>query len=495
MAVATAALMVDWRSLSLGQEQVPAPVPLPNTALTANDRYLGVGSCASPACHGGSDSAENEKQRGKWNSAYTVWVQRDRHAKAFAVLYSAESKKILRNLDHLELGADPAPHRDERCLACHSASVPNQSAVHGNASLEGRAFAADGVGCEACHGAARGWLAEHTARTWSKTDAATHRDTHGSSADADGRMVNTRDMTVRAGVCVDCHVGSPRADGLPGRNMDHDMIAAGHPRLTFEMSAFLANMPRHWDDRGEKSREDYAAHVWAVGQFATTQAALRLLAARAKAAEMSPETARWPELSEYDCYTCHHRLSLDSYRQKALDGAGHKAGKDKGSRKLGRFVWGTWYLPMTRLLAAERGAGASGLASVDRVVKLMEDPNPRPSDVRAAAAAAAQAMQKALEGASKDHYQRDCVDRMLLAAVNRPAANWDEACGEYLLFRAACAKDPRFTEPLAALRELLQFRDKPQANGPPIQYNSPFDFVPAAFNNKINELRGLLPRQ
>ena len=95
-------------------------------------------------------------------------------------------------------------------------------------------------------------------------------------------------MAVRAGVCVDCHIGAPGADGMPARNMDHDMIAAGHPRLTFEMSAFLANMPHHWDDRAEKSRDDYSAHVWAVGQVASTQAALRLLAARAKAAEAAP---------------------------------------------------------------------------------------------------------------------------------------------------------------------------------------------------------------
>ena len=245
-------------------------------------------------------------------------MENDKHAKAYSVLYSPESKKILRNLDHLDPTADPQPYRDVRCLACHGDhryTVPVAKTPE-----EGGACLADGVGCEACHGAARGWLAEHTVRTWNKTDTRTHRDTHGPAADHDGRMVNTSDMAVRAGICVDCHIGSPGAAGMPARNMDHDMIASGHPRLTFEMSAFLANMPHHWDDHVEKGRDDYAAQVWAVGQIASTQAALRLLAARARAAEAAAaagpsETARWPELSEYDCYTCHHGLAMNGYRQ------------------------------------------------------------------------------------------------------------------------------------------------------------------------------------
>jgi hypothetical protein len=478
LAAGAAVLMIGSRPFSLGQERIPAPAPSPIPPRPQTSGYLGVGSCASPACHGGPDSAENIRQRGKWNSAYTVWVEKDKHAKAYSVLYTDESKKIVRNLDHLDPAADPRPYFDERCLACHSTLAKTPA--------DGGAFLADGVGCEACHGAARGWLAEHAARTWNKTDPRTHRDTHGPASDGDGRMVNTRDPAVRASVCVDCHIGAPGADGLPARNMDHDMIAAGHPRLTFEMSAFLANMPHHWDDREEKSRADYSARIWAVGQVASTRAALRLLAARAKAAEAAAETARWPEFSEYDCYTCHHGLKMDSYRQKI-----EKRGEPG---KLGRYVWGTWYLPMTRLLAAEFPPGAADLASLDRVVHLLDNPTPHASTVRAAADAAAREMQTLLDGVKRARYDRQVVDRMLLATKDRPPKNWDEACGQYLLFRNAYSEDPRFKEPLAAVRELLQFQDRKQDHGRLIQYNSPFEFNPAKFHGKMDELRALLPR-
>jgi hypothetical protein len=492
-ALVAAALTVRSRPFSLGQERIPAPAPSPLPAAAQANAYLGVGSCASPACHGGPDSAENNKRRGKWNSAYTVWVEHDAHAKAYSVLYSPESKKILRNLDHLDPTADPQPYRDVRCLSCHGDhgyTVPVAKTPE-----EGGACLADGVGCEACHGAAREWLAEHTVRTWNKADTKTHRDTHGPAADHDGRMVNTSDMAVRAGICVDCHIGSPGAAGMPARNMDHDMIASGHPRLTFEMSAFLANMPHHWDDHVEKGRDDYAAQVWAVGQIASTQAALQLLAARARAAEAAAaagpsETDRWPELSEYDCYTCHHGLAMNGYRQNIKS-----AGKP---RKLGRYAWGTWYLPMTCLLLEkgpfEPANPASVLARVDRVARLLEDPIPAPSAVRAVADSAAREMQSLLDGVKKARYDRQAVDRMLQATKDHPSKSWDEACGQYLLFRNACSKDPRFTEPLAAARKLLQFRDEKRDHGPPIQYNSPRDFDPGKFNDTMNELRALLPR-
>ena len=31
--------------------------------------------------------------------------------------------------------------------------------------------------------------------------------------------------------------------GMPLRDVDHDMLAAGHPRLEFEFAAFMANIP------------------------------------------------------------------------------------------------------------------------------------------------------------------------------------------------------------------------------------------------------------
>jgi len=39
---------------------------------------------------------------------------------------------------------------------------------------------------------------------------------------------------------MSCHVGTPE------KRVDHEMIAAGHPDLTFELDTFSAVMPRHW---------------------------------------------------------------------------------------------------------------------------------------------------------------------------------------------------------------------------------------------------------
>src|SRR3546814_3552105 len=57
--------------------------------------------------------------------------------------------------------------------------------------------------------------------------------------------------------------------------MNHAIMAAGHPRLTFEFAAYLAAMPRHWLEK-EKGPV-MALRVWAAGQVAAAIRALELL--------------------------------------------------------------------------------------------------------------------------------------------------------------------------------------------------------------------------
>jgi hypothetical protein len=500
VALATVALLAGFRSLSLGQEQVSVPAPSSPPSLPA-DRCLGVGACASPACHGGADSADNIK-RGKWSSSYTVWVERDKHAKAYAVLGSAESKKILRNLDRLGPDVDPMPQRDERCLACHSSAVRQafQPDIAGRSQAGKpnvlRAFVADGVGCESCHGPARGWLAEHTSRTWSEADrAATHRDTHGPRlTDADAaKMVNTKDVKVRAQVCVDCHVGSAGGDGLPERNMNHDMIAAGHPRLTFEYSAFLANMPHHWDVKST-SGDGPPLRGWAVGQAVSAQASLRLLAARAKEAETDPAKTPWPELSEYDCYACHHALTTGSYHRKYMKPAG-KDGVRPGSCALSR-----WYLPMTeRLLQTSLESDASDvrLKELSELRQEMSGRSPRPKEVAAKASAAAGNLEPLISVLAKPSLPPGFAPRLFegLKSEKEPPANWDEACMIYLLYRSAYRSESGLRPALMAVRKTLEFTSDPALPGGevPGYSNSPRDFDPEKFAKALRELREQLP--
>ena len=69
---------------------------------------------------------------------------------------------------------------------------------------------------------------EHTTRGW----------THAQSV-ALG-MYDTRDLAKRTEKCLSCHLGSQE------KFVDHEMIAAGHPDLYFELDSFSAVMPRHW---------------------------------------------------------------------------------------------------------------------------------------------------------------------------------------------------------------------------------------------------------
>jgi hypothetical protein len=180
-----------------------------------------------------------------------------------------------------------------------------------------------------------------------------------SSVVASDRMWNTRDISSRANVCVRCHVGGP------DRDVNHDLIAAGHPRLNFEFAAFMANLPKHWNDSVDRealqftsaqsaprglwpdaqskwpppARPDQEIRLWAAGQLASSRASAALLDQRARAAENeAPPRAlqpAWPELAEYDCYSCHHDLSAPSWRQELAYTAGR--------RKPGTLPWGTWH--------------------------------------------------------------------------------------------------------------------------------------------------------
>ena len=90
--------------------------------------------------------------------------------------------------------------------------------------------------------------------------------------------------------------------------MNHDLIAAGHPRLNFDYGTYLRSLPPHWAERDRdvsppklRPATDEFRH-WLVGRAATTAASYRLLADRAT-------RGPWPELAEFDCYACHHGLS------------------------------------------------------------------------------------------------------------------------------------------------------------------------------------------
>lgn len=247
-------------------------------------KYNGPGGCASSACHG---SIQPKQITRVSQNEYSIWAGQDKHARAYQVLSSAVSMRIGKLLG---IGR---PDQAQKCLACHALSVP--------ANQRAETFElVDGVSCENCHGPASGWLGPHTTRGWP----------HEKSVQFG--MFDTRDLIKRSDRCLSCHLGTVE------KFVDHEMIAAGHPDLTFELNLFSAVMPKHWNQP-----PDYAwrgVQEWGVGEAVQLQKGLERLARRASG-------STWPEYAELDCFACHHSLTKpeDSWRQE-LGYPGRKPG-------------------------------------------------------------------------------------------------------------------------------------------------------------------------
>jgi len=243
----------------------------------AKVRHEGVATCASSLCHGSSqplkafDSAlQNE---------YTTWSQFDPHSNAYKVLLNKRSQEIARRL-----GIGPA-HEAPACLACHSDAVP--------AAQRGVKFQLDdGVGCESCHGGAEKWLATHYQSP--RIPRSEHL--------ANG-LVALEKPEVLAGTCLGCHVGDQN------RFANHRMMAAGHPRLVFELDTYL----ELWRTSG--GREHYRkkaptnhSSTWVKGLLDSSRHQLNLIEQHGTG-RMGPI----PDFGVFACHSCHRDLRLTAF--------------------------------------------------------------------------------------------------------------------------------------------------------------------------------------
>jgi cytochrome c554/c'-like protein len=263
----------------------------PSNDSTEPIKYIGPGSCAATSCHGsvkpvaGSRILQNE---------YSTWILPDKHSRAYQALTGEIGERMTRIL---KLGAKA--EESPKCLACH--------ALYTTAEQRGRPFEiSEGVSCESCHGPASAWLGPHTTRDWP----------HEKSV-ALG-MKDTRSVIDRTNLCLECHLGTKE------KFVDHEMIAAGHPDLYFELDSFSAVMPRHWKVPREsapgKAVEDPAwagVRDWATGQAVQLRTSMERLAWRANNQGAEKKDA-WPEYAELSCFACHHSLgpAKDSWRQE-----------------------------------------------------------------------------------------------------------------------------------------------------------------------------------
>ena len=362
--------------------------------------WVGVSACSARACHGslqplgGFAIQQNE---------YTTWITRDKHSRAYELLLNDRSKSIARNL-----GVEQAT-QDGRCLACHTITLP---------FADHQGLVRDGISCEACHGPARKWLEPHTTARWRSLAAKQKHQAYG--------MTPVGNLATRAQLCAGCHVGAARDEkaSIPERDAHHEIMAAGHPRLTFELGSYLANMPPHWRPKEGKSASE--AWIWAMGQAAVTEAALELLRTRAM------DSGRpWPEFAEYDCFSCHHALG---------DGRWWRSPGRLRNRSPGLPPWGNWYR-MTQLLAAERpGPGESLIASLDQLQRTMAHPSPNRIEVARQADSALTQLTIWMRSLALSQFDASRIHALLVVLAkdeqDLAGTSWDTAAQLFLALRA-----------------------------------------------------------
>ena len=245
---------------------------------------VGVASCAGSTCHGrmeGDGKVVRQDELMRWQEPSTPGGA---HSRAFAVLSGTRSRQIAVTLGLGDPTSAPA------CLGCHSTPAADRGA---------RFLTQDGVGCEACHGPAGGWIASHYAV------GASH------AANVAAGMIPLERPQARASVCLDCHFGSNR----PGQFVTHRIMAAGHPRISFELDLFSSMQAHHAEDADyarRKGRTD-SLTVWAVGQAMAVERALSLYAG-AKGTE-----GAFPEFYFFDCQSCHRRIYDQAERSKTWE--------------------------------------------------------------------------------------------------------------------------------------------------------------------------------
>ena len=241
--------------------------------------HEGVATCAGSACHG----RLVKRAHGVWLNELHVWQDPSSpagaHSRAFDVLGDARGKAIARRL-----GLNSA-QTASICLGCHT----DPAEQHGQRFQE-----SDGAGCEACHGGSKSWLASHYVLNTPHP------------ANVKKGMVALEKPEDRAKVCLDCHFGS--ADN--NQFVTHTMMAAGHPRISFELDLF-SDLQRHYDEDADYARRKTiagGAKMWAVGQAQALERALTLYSG-------ARGGGVFPEFYFFDCHSCHRAVSSEPEAQ------------------------------------------------------------------------------------------------------------------------------------------------------------------------------------
>ena len=248
-----------------------------NAQGATSGHFVGVASCSGSTCHGRSEADGRIVRQDELMTWQDESSPAGAHSRAWRVLAEPRSRRIAQKLGIGEATSAPM------CLGCHATPV-------GGSSKGPRFQLSDGVGCESCHGAASGWLSSHYAV------GADH------AANVARGLVPLNNPQARAGACLDCHFGSAEA----GRFVNHRIMAAGHPRIAFELDLFSTLQQHHNEDGDYAQRKGRTNNIqmWAVGQAMALERSLGLFGNPQRGTE-----GIFPEFYFFDCHTCHRRIA------------------------------------------------------------------------------------------------------------------------------------------------------------------------------------------
>lgn len=235
--------------------------------------HMGVASCAGSTCHGRSEPTGATVRQDEIRIWKDLSSPTGAHLQAYRVLLTPRSQAIAAKLG---IGR---PEAARECLGCHAEP----------ATATGPKFnVGDGIGCEACHGPAERWLTSHYAVGGSH------------AANVQNGLVALDNPRVRAENCLNCHFGA-KGDQF----VTHRIMAAGHPRVSFELDLFTA-LGRHWNvDADYRARKQLVSgvKVWAVGQAAAVSRQLLMFTDARRGT-----AGQFPEFYFFDCRSCHRTI-------------------------------------------------------------------------------------------------------------------------------------------------------------------------------------------
>lgn len=337
---------------------------------------LGSWSCAATACHGGS--GEQRRSGGELE----LWRNSDPHASAGSLIETPAFAEILLRLNVITaLGDDTRPGKRvaliterseakvQECMNCHNPrNVPTSwTPLEDSPDTVSIDNLSDGfaISCETCHGAAKDWIGKHYRRDFAREEHGFH---------------DLKNLVVRGRTCAQCHIGDEQ------RDMNHDMIAAGHPPLRFELASYQRALPKHWNDSRQRANtRDYELKLWLAGQIANFDTGLSLLEsrlARSQSKEVIDDpsgrhprpSAPWPEFAESNCSSCHQRLRAATEWDPA---------RPRPYGQQPTLMWSTWNLgAMESILLGERATAPLREESGNLRTVLSTSSPPSPSSVR-----------------------------------------------------------------------------------------------------------------